>query len=124
MTTPNESLTPIPEEKRVFRVTVRGQFHELTDSARAYLTSSAAEHDVFLSKFTEEGTFTYSERVDFFNLRYEMKVAGVAAEETAKAQALKEADQFLKTMRIGFKGLRAAAMDMSAMWDNRSPSRS
>jgi hypothetical protein len=42
----------------VFRVTVRGQFKDLSDATRARLLAAADEHDIFLSGFTQEGTFT------------------------------------------------------------------
>jgi Family of unknown function (DUF6204) len=104
------------DSKHVYRVTVRGQFDQLTDATRAWLIAHLAEHDIFTSKFTEEGTFTYDDRLAFFNLRYEIRVNATKGENEAKALALLEADRFLATMRIGFVRLRAAAMDMSAMW--------
>ena len=60
---------------RVHRVTVRGRFHQLTDEARRYLVTAQPEHDIFVSAFTAEGTFTYDERIAFFNLRYEIRGA-------------------------------------------------
>jgi hypothetical protein len=101
---------------RVFRVTVRGQFAELSDSARAWLRGAATDHDVFRSSFTEEGTFTYGPDLRFFNLRYEIRrVDGDEAE--ARTAALTEAERFLATLKLGHKGLRAASMDMTAMTD-------
>lgn len=49
----------------MYRVTVRGRFGELTDRARQNLVGAVAEHDIFVSTFTEEGTFTYDERIAF-----------------------------------------------------------
>jgi Family of unknown function (DUF6204) len=98
-------------------VTVRGHFHELSESARRFLVSSAAEHDIFLSKFTEEGTFTYEPNLVAFNFRYELRAAGVDAEEVAKQRAIDESVAFLKTMGIGHRHVSGKAMDMSAMWD-------
>ena len=101
---------------QVFRVTVRGRFTNLTTQARHYLVSSLADHDVFLSRFSEEGTFTYDTRIDFFNLRYEVRGRGENAEAAAIDHALLEAELFLDTMTIGFRDLRPTAMNMSAMW--------
>jgi hypothetical protein len=107
------------DDVSIFRVTVRGQFKELTDAARAYLLSTAEEHDLFLSSFTQEGTFTYDKRLQFFNLRYEVREATDGNHETAPANpeiiALQEAELFLRTLRITHGPLRAAVMDMTAM---------
>jgi hypothetical protein len=100
----------------VYRVTVRGQFKGLSDNTRRYLAASAAEHDLFRSSFTEEGTFTYDERLQFFNLRYEVRIAPDSNPPTEPASvAITEAESFLRVLRIGHGPLRAAVMDMSAM---------
>ena len=103
-------------EQRVFRVTVRGRFHELTDRARRYLVGAQAEHDIFVSAFTPEGTFTYGDRILFFNLRYEIRADGPDAESDAVTEGLLEAEAFLTTMGFGYQGLSAKAADLSAMW--------
>jgi Family of unknown function (DUF6204) len=101
----------------VYRVTVRGQFKGLSEAATRYLRGSAAEHDLFVSSFTQEGTFTYDERLQFFNLRYEVRTepAGGLSSDDPAAVALSEAQLFLRTMRITHGPLRAAVMDMTAM---------
>jgi Family of unknown function (DUF6204) len=106
----------------IFRVTVRGQFKDLTDEARAYLVAAAEEHDLFMSSFTQEGTFTYDKRLQFFNLRYEVREATEATDATPEKTAvnpdviaLREAELFLRTLRITHGPLRAAVMDMTAM---------
>ncbi|MCB0965468.1 MAG: hypothetical protein KDB37_01420 [Ilumatobacter sp.] len=103
-------------DDRVFRVTVRGRFHELSERARAYLVGAQAEHDIFVSAYTPEGTFTYDERILFFNLRYEIRANGPDAESDAITEGLLEAEQFLATMGFGHQGLTAKAADLSAMW--------
>ena len=102
---------------QTFRVTIRGRFDKLSEQARAYLVGAQDEHDIFKSGFTREGTFTYDSKIDFFNLRYEVRVRGENASEAAASQALGNAAGFLSTLRIGFRDLRATSMDMSAMWD-------
>lgn len=100
---------------RVYRVTVRGRFTGLTDAARRRLVAAQPEHDLFLSAFTEEGTFSYDDRIQFFNLRYEVRLRGDAPSSDADELALLQAEEFLRTLGIGATGLRAATMDMSAM---------
>jgi hypothetical protein len=102
--------------ERVHRVTVRGRFHQLSDEARRRLVAAQPEHDVFVSAFTAEGTFTYDERIAFFNLRYEIRAA--ADDASAAAAGLDEATRFLRTMGFGFQALRADAVDATAMWDD------
>lgn len=97
----------------IFRVTVRGRFHDLTDDASRRLAAARADHDIFLSAYTAEGTLTYDERVDFFNFRYEVR--DVADAEEAAEHALAEAGMFLEIMGYGHGELRANAVDMLAM---------
>lgn len=106
------------ETIRVFRVTVRGRFANLTDQARRYLTAAQAEHDIFLSAYTTEGTFTYDAAVAFFNLRYELRGSGRDALGLAELEGIVEAEQFLDTMGFGHTALRATVVDMSAMVDD------
>lgn len=100
---------------RVYRVTVRGRFHELGDEQRRYLVRTQREHDVFVSAYTPEGTFTYDERIAFFNLRYEVRAA---SEADAAAAGTAEAGAFLRTMHFGHKALKANVLDVSAIWDD------
>lgn len=95
----------------VYRVVVRGRFHDLDERVRARLERSQPEHDVFLSSFTEEGTLTYDERVQFFNLRYEVRAAIDAADAIEFARA--EAETFLRVLGIGHRLGRVTATDMS-----------
>ena len=100
---------------RVFRVTVRGRFAGLTEPARAYLQRHVDEHDIFESAYTPEGTLTYDTRLDFFNLRYEMRAVD---DDAAAEQARVEANPFLATMGLAHGPLKATVVDVSAMWDN------
>ena len=107
----------------VYRVTVRGRFHELSDEARSQLAAAQAEHDIFVSAYTPEGTLTYDGRLDFFNLRYEVRAA---SGDDAATHAMVEADTFLRTMRYGARDLRPDVVDVSAIWDvveHRRPAR-
>lgn len=103
------------DETRIYRVTVRGRFSDLTESARAFLVRSLADHDISLSAYTPEGTFTYDAAIAFFNLRYELRASGPDAAQLVELEALDEAERFLATMGFGAKGLRADVVDMAAM---------
>jgi hypothetical protein len=99
---------------QVHRVTVRGRFHQLSDQARQYLVSAQPEHDIFVSAYTEEGTFTYDERIAFFNLRYEVR--GAEDSTSAGATGMREAETFLRTMGFGFQHLKVDVVDATAIW--------
>lgn len=101
---------------RVFRVTVRGRFADLTDQARRYLVGAQAEHDIFESAYTPEGTFTYDQRIDFFNFRFEVREGGDHPAEAAAERSIAETWLFLRTMDFGSRELKADVVDMSAMW--------
>lgn len=108
------------EQQRVFRITVRGRFRDLSAAARAALVRSQPEHDLFLSAFTEEGTFTYDERIQFFNLRYEVRAEGDDASGTAGLTAEVEAETFLRTLGYGHHALKVDVVDVSAIRDDVS----
>ena len=101
--------------KSVFRVTVRGQFINLSDEARRYLVKAQAEHDLFVSAYTPEGTLSYDERILFFNMRYEVHAD---SEEKALASSFLEAETFLQTMGFAHKQLKANAVDVSQIWNS------
>jgi hypothetical protein len=105
-------------ETRVFRVTVRGRFRDLDDRARTYLVSAQPEHDVFVSAYTPEGTFTYDERIQFFSLRYEIRTSDADASAEAAVAGEVEAEAFLRTMGFGHGELKADVVDVSAIWDD------
>ncbi|MGD9754588.1 MAG: DUF6204 family protein [Acidimicrobiia bacterium] len=104
---------------RTYRVTVRGRFQGLTDAAQAHLRAHLAEHDVFLSRFSGEGSLSYDHRLDFFNLRYEVRLDDGGGTERAAEVALTEATAFLRTLRLGHGELRSEVMDLQAMTDHR-----
>ena len=106
------------DHERIHRVTVRGRFRDLSDTARAYLQRAQPEHDIFRSAYTAEGTFTYDERILFFNLRYEVRASSADADPAAVA--LREAETFLRTMGFGHTALTTEVVDVSAIWDDVS----
>ena len=102
-------------DNRAFRVTVRGQFTDLSDEARRYLVKAQAEHDLFVSAYTPEGTLSYDNRIMFFNMRYEIHAE---SEEKALASSLLEAETFLQTMGFAHKTLKAKGVDVSQIWNS------
>jgi hypothetical protein len=101
---------------RVYRVTVRGRFGDLTDVARRYLVGHQADHEIFNSGYTAEGTFTYDSRIDFFNFRYEVRVIDEEPQVAAETQALVETEAFLRTMKFGYRDLKVESVNLSAIW--------
>ena len=100
--------------ERVYRVTARGRFKDLGEQARSYLLKAQPEHDIFKSAFTAEGTFTYDEKVQFFNLRYEVRTS--EGSEKAALIGETEAELFLKTLGYSSHPLKITVTDASAMW--------
>ena len=100
---------------RVYRVTVRGKFGSLDEATQAYLTREQPEHDIFKSAYTAEGTFTYDERIQFFNLRYEIRCDGDSVD--AANLARQEAEFFLRTLKIPHVITRVSVVDTWTMWN-------
>ena len=103
--------------ERVHRVTVRGQFRDLSEQSRQFLVRSKADHDIFVSAYTPEGTFTYDDRIQFFNLRYEIRCGGDDPIGLAAMTGEVEAETFLRTMGFGHGELKVDVVDASAIWD-------
>ena len=103
--------------ERVHRVTVRGQFRDLSEQSRQFLVRSKADHDIFVSAYTPEGTFTYDDRIQFFNLRYEIRCGGDDPIGLAAMTGEVEAETFLRTMGFGHSELKVDVVDASAIWD-------
>src|SRR3984957_14000993 len=102
--------------QRIMRVTVRGRFGELSDQALGYLHANQDEHDVSRAAYTLEGTLTYDALIDFFSIRYEIRLGENDPDQLAAARANSEADLFLRTMGLAYRDLKTAVMDMADMW--------
>jgi hypothetical protein len=100
----------------IFRVTVRGRFSALSKQQRAYLIESLDDHHVSRSAFIAEGTLTYDSNIDSFSLRYEIRVEGENPGDLAVEVGLRQAEQFLRTLGIGYQNLKVTATDMESMW--------
>jgi hypothetical protein len=103
----------------VFRVTVRGRFAGLSAQTRASLMREVEHHDIFKSAFTPEGTFTYDDKILFFNLRYEVRTA--EGEHAAQETTRLEAERFLRTLGYGHSALKVTAANVSQIWQPDSP---
>lgn len=105
---------------KIQRVVVRGHFADLDDDTRARLLAEAADHDIFRSAFTADGTFTYDDRLVAFNVRYEIRVPDADDADDAEAAAvdvaIERTTRWLTSVGIGHKHLRATATDMTSVW--------
>jgi hypothetical protein len=102
--------------QRLMRVTVRGRFGELSHEARAYLRSNQDQHDVSRASYTIEGTLTYDSLIDFFSLRYEIRLDERDPDHFAAERAISEAELFLRTMGFTYRDLKTTVMDMAEVW--------
>jgi hypothetical protein len=105
---------------KIFRVVVRGHFHDLTDGQRTALLAVAHEHEIFKAAYTREGSLTYEPNLVAFSFRYELRVGD---DETDNAEAwatetgLENAAASMTAMGLAFRHLRATATDMSSVWE-------
>ena len=76
---------------------------------------SQAEHDIFLSAYTPEGTFTYDAAIAFFNLRYELRGSGPDSERLVELEAIDEAERFLADDGVHREEPAGYVVDMSTM---------
>lgn len=98
---------------RTYRVQVTGQFAALTPERKAQLRNEQADHDVFVSAFTPEGTFTYTSALSRFTLRYLLDLvadSAAQADEDALVEAELMAADFLDTHSIPHKALTVSAV--------------
>ena len=96
--------------QRTYRVIVRGRFDGLDDRTRARLRTEAAEHDVLVARFTDEGTLTYDQRLDAFQHRVVVRVDGGAGEEDVALTAGElAAVEHLEAAGLGYRNLRSSA---------------
>jgi hypothetical protein len=100
---------------RTYRVLVSGQFAAPTPAVRARLRAEQADHDVFISAFTPEGTFTYTPSLTRFTLRYLLEVSEESAAEADEAAAVEGellASHYLESRGISHKPMTVSAVCM------------
>ncbi|WP_116450906.1 DUF6204 family protein [Blastococcus litoris] len=95
--------------ERTYRVTVRGVFDGLDDAQRTVLQEGLADHDLFSSAFTEEGTLTYDAQLSAFSHRVVVRVeAGPQEEDDAHAAGQLAAMERLDAAGLRYRRLRSA----------------
>jgi Family of unknown function (DUF6204) len=96
--------------QRRYRVVVRGRFAELDEQTRVRLRAEAAEHDLLIARFRDEGTLTYDARLDVFQHRVLVRVdAGPGEEDVALTAGELAAVEHLAAAGLGHRDLRATA---------------
>jgi hypothetical protein len=106
---------------RIYRVTVRGQFEQLSQGQSRILANHAASHDVTAAAYTPQGTFIYDEIHRAFSFRYEIRVEDddrTLADEAAVAGGLELARSYLDEVQLPHKRLRASAVNMADVWSD------
>jgi Family of unknown function (DUF6204) len=103
-------------EQRNMRVTVRGRFDDLSDRALDYLRSNLDLHDVSNSEYTAEGVLTYDAKIDYFSLRYRIRLESDDLDDRAVERGMSEAEQFLRVMGFHYRDLGVSVTDVSAAW--------
>ena len=102
---------------RIYRVTVRGWFDQLTDDQRVSLLAGAAQHDVVsVGAFTEAGTLTYERSLHTFTFRVQLREEGDDAEEVAVERATAAAIAHVEALGAAHRTVRATAVDMASVW--------
>ncbi len=105
---------------KIFRVVVRGHFHELTDAQRRELLAAADDHEIFKAQYTRNGSLTYEPNLVAFSFRYEVRVGDDDTEDPehwATETAMEKATASFAAMGLGFRHLRATATDMASVWE-------
>jgi hypothetical protein len=101
----------------IYRVTVRGRFDGLTDETRAKLRAAQPEHDVVAhGAFTEDGTLTYEQTVDFFTFRVQLRSQADDPEAAVLEEARQRAEWQLEQLGAGWRDLKVKATDLASVW--------
>src|SRR6478609_3988535 len=100
---------------RTYRVQATGRFSGLTPAVRSQLRDEQAEHDLLVSAWIPQGTFTYSPSLTRFTLRYLLVASedtAAEADEAALIEAELLATQYLESRGITHKPLTLSATCM------------
>jgi hypothetical protein len=57
--------------------------------------------------------------IDFFGMRYEIRLDDGDPDELAAGRAISEAELFLRTMGFGYRDLKTVVTDMADVWAGR-----
>jgi hypothetical protein len=97
---------------RTYRVQATGQFSGLVPAVKAELRDQQAAHDLLLSGFTREGTFTYSPSLTRFTLRYLLEVCEGSAAEADEAALIE--GELLATQLLESRSITHTPLTMTA----------
>ncbi len=97
---------------RTYRVQATGQFSGLVPAVAGQLRAQQAEHDLMLSAFTREGTFTYTPSLTRFTLRYLLEVFEESAAEADEAAVIE--GELLAAQYLGSRGITHRPLTMAA----------
>ncbi|GIM94896.1 DUF6204 family protein [Paractinoplanes toevensis] len=101
---------------RTIRVTVRGRFAGLSESALAELVAGQAEHDFLHTEYTAEGHLTYDLPArPFFTFRFADEVDEESEIPRATARAEAKAAAWMAGRGYPVKDLSSQAVDMSTV---------
>ncbi|GAA1969981.1 DUF6204 family protein [Nocardioides panacihumi] len=100
------------EATRTYRVQATGQFTSLSADVTAQLRAEQSEHDLLLSAFTSEGTFTYAPSLTRFMLRYLLQVCEESAAEADEAALIE--GELLATQFLESRGITHTPLTMTA----------
>ncbi|WP_217143022.1 DUF6204 family protein [Streptomyces sp. AC627_RSS907] len=101
--------------RKNYQVIVYGKFAPLDDDQRARLLAVADEHDLFHSKFTEEGTVTYERSLLTFTFRCVMKADAEDKTEAVVADAEKMATGAVRDLGADVRDLRSVCTDLETI---------
>ena len=100
----------------VHRAIVRGRFGALDEATRGRLVAGLDEHGGLPAGFTAEGTLSYDAALDFFTLRYEVRVPD---DEDPDARAEARAVEDLRRSGLPHGPLTVRSTDMATVWGGR-----
>ena len=97
---------------RTYRVLVTGQFDQPASMVREQLLTEQPAHDVVASAFAPEGTFSYTQTLTRFTLRYLLSIdegSAVEADAMAELEGEVRAGDHLAARGVPFKALTVSA---------------
>jgi hypothetical protein len=104
-------------DDRIMRVTVRSRFGHLSPRASEYLRANQLDHDVSNSAYTPEGTLTYEAAIDYFSIRYDIRMGADDPDEVASDRGVDQAEHFLRAMGFDHRPLKAKVTEVADVWN-------
>ncbi|MFF5026140.1 DUF6204 family protein [Streptomyces collinus] len=101
--------------RKSYQVIVYGKFAPLDDDQRAKLLAVADQHDLFHSKFTEEGTVTYERTLLTFTFRCAVKADAEDKTEKVVAGVEELATAAVRDLGADVRDLRSVCTDLETI---------